>query len=247
MPDSQAAAPASQAPAAQAPGAQGTPPAAAATPEEAASRMAEKDRVISELSERAKRSEEMLQAFMAGGAGQPPAPAPAAPAQPEDVLGLGPDFDWVKDGKKALEQTFLKAKAEAKKEALEEAQRMYQYQEQSKITRDAFYTKHADLKGQEPIVHHFANVLDKEMPYATTATKFEEIAKRSRDYLAKLRAPVPPEPSVPAEGAGGFTPPAGAPAGAAGRLPSDEEIFRQGFEEKSQAIAKKKMPLASSL
>lgn len=226
-----------------APGQQATPPAAPAE-----ERIKEKDRVITELQERAKRAEEMVNAFLAGGApSSSAAPAPAAPAEPEDVLGLG-EVDFVRDGKKALETVYKKAKEDAKREALDEARRMYQGEQQATATKRAFYEEHKDLSGNEPIVHHFATVLDREMPYATIPMKFAEIAKRSRAYLQQIRTPQPPEPSVPAEPGSGMTPPAhpAAPGGGA-RLPSDEEEFRAAFAEKADMISKKKQPLGSAL
>lgn len=174
------------------------------TPEELEAEFVKNQKLVTELNEKNARTEELLNAMLAG---SPPA-APAKP--PEETSGTKvSDYSRIVEdpngvGKKIVED----AVAAAEERIVKRYQTMTQIQEQQKRLHDQFYAENPDLVEHKLIVGAISAQVEAEMPGKPVGEILKESAKRAKEYLIKLKGGAGPGAGAPPEGGGGGEPPA---------------------------------------
>lgn len=174
------------------------------TAEELEAEYQKNEKLVGDLNEKNARTEELLNAMLAGG--QPP----AAPAKQEEHSGAKvSDYSRIVEdpngvGKKIVEDAI----AGAVEQVTKRYQTMTQMQENQKRLHDEFYKDNPDLVDHKLIVGAISAQVEAEMSGKPVGEILKESAKRTKEYLIKLKGGAGAPPAAPAEGGGGGEPPA---------------------------------------
>lgn len=177
------------------------------------------------------RTEDMLQGLLRG-QGQGPGGSTASPqAQP------APARDWTQYGLSNEAAQAIVEEAEQRGIRAGEA-RFAQMQQQERL-RAQFYESNPDLKGHEPLVAGVSAQVQQEHPDWRLDRAFAEVAKRAREYLARVGAShassqVPPTPPGVLPSNSGAQPPAVPPSEP--ELTPDQEVQKDLDERRKRKV-----------
>lgn len=135
----------------------------------------EAERMLQEMSERAKRTEELLNVYLTT--------QPQVPATKQEEISEEDYSKIIENPKEVLSKFASEIEAKITNKILQQIKA----EQQAKYIYDYFYTKYSDLKGYEPIVGYFADINQRKYPNKPIEELLEMVAQDTRKYIAEKK------------------------------------------------------------
>lgn len=199
------------------------------SPEELEKAYLEAQKKITEDGERLKRAEELLTAYV--GTNPPTANKPDSPPAPAGAVS---DYSKILENPEGV---LKKVKEDATSEALVMFNKQQQVADARREIQSVFYKQNPDLAEHQGIVTVFADEVAKTSPNLPLNQAMEQVAEKTRAYIAKIRGSgnEPPSPHVGGGGGGRKT----KEEDTGEKVLTEEEILQQELKDRQTAKNKR--------